>query len=124
MIEKYDLKEILKQIRNRQLTEQRVSMYDIEHASHAKREKWTETQTNELEELYRKILKAKKGIPHEQFDEWDLETFRIIEDILAERRADAVRKDIARMMELAGQHWAVDKKTWEQKKQAQKNLGK
>ena len=124
MTEKYDFKEILKQIRNRHLIEQRVSMYDIEHASHAKREEWAETQTNELEALHNKILKARKAIPDKQFDEWDLETFKIIEDILAERRADAVRKDIARMMELAGQHWAIDKKTWEQKQQARKNLGK
>lgn len=122
MIENCDMKEILEQLRNRPLNE-RVSMYDIEHASKAKREKWAETQTNELEELYSKILRARKDVPDEQFDEWDLETFKIIADILAERRADAVRKDIARIMELAGQHWGVDKATWEKKQQAQKKLG-
>ena len=124
MIDKCDIKEILKQLRNRPLNERRVSMYDIEHTSKARREKWAETQTNELEELYSKILRARKDIPDAQFDAWDLETLKIIEDIIAERRAEALRKDIARMMELAGQHWAVDKKTWEHKQLAQRNLEK
>ena len=123
MIENYDIKEILKQVRNRPLNE-RASMYDIKNASKAKRDKWAETQTNELEKLYGEILIARKDIPDAQFDAWDLETFKIIEDIIAERRAEAVRKDIARMMELAGQHWAVDKKTWEHKQLAQRNLEK
>lgn len=123
MIENCDIKEILKQLRNRPLNE-RVSMYDLQNASKDKRDRWAETQTNELEKLYGEILKARKDIPDAQFDAWDLETFKIIEDIIAERRANAVRKDIARMMELAGQHWGVDKKTWEQRQQAKKKLGK
>ena len=72
----------------------------------------------ELEELYAEISKARKNIPKETFDDWDNHCFEIIQKIIADRQAEKTRKQIARMMKLAGQHYGVDKEIW-LKRQAQ-----
>ena len=50
------------------------------------------------------------------WNDWDLEAFNIIGDIIADRRAVILRDEIARMMELSGQHYAMQKNQYYKKK--------
>ena len=101
---------------------ERISMYDLQNASPEKRQAWAEVKTDELEELYAEISKARKNIPKGTFDAWDNHCFEIIQKIIADRRANETRSQIARMMKLAGQHYGVDRELWLQRQAKLKQL--
>lgn len=101
---------------------ERISMYDLQNATPEKRQAWAEVKTEELEELYAEISKARKNIPKGTFDDWDNHCFEIIQKIIADRRADETRSQIARMMKLAGQHYGVDRELWLQRQAKLKQL--
>ena len=61
----------------KKITELRVSNIDVENASLAKRQRWVELQTEEVEKLYAEIQSKLKQIPKEQWTAWV--TYRFIE---------------------------------------------
>ena len=87
----------------------RVSNIDVENASPAKRQRWAELQTEEVEKLYAEIQSKLKQIPKEQWTAWDVESLKRVEAILGDRRADEIRKDIERIMELAGLSYGLER---------------
>ena len=101
---------------------ERFRMYDLQNATPEKRQAWAEVKTEELEELYAEISKARKNIPKGTFDDWDKHSFEIIQKIIADRRAIETRSQIARMMKLAGQHYRVDREIWLKRKAQLKQL--
>jgi len=110
----------------------RVAPMDLQNPSEAKRKAWAKYKTVELEELYASIAASKREIPEHKWNDWDLEAFNIIGehkwndwdleafniigDIIADRRAVILRDEIARMMELSGQHYAMQKNQYYKKK--------
>jgi hypothetical protein len=81
---------------------ERVSLLDIQSPTKAKLQRWADLQTEELETLYASMKEQLSSIPSDEWDDWDKESFKVIGDIVSKRRAEAVRQEIARMMELAG----------------------
>ena len=66
----------------KKITEMRVSNIDVENASLAKRQRWAELQTEEVEKLYAEIQSKLKQIPKEQWTAWDVESLKRVEAIL------------------------------------------
>ena len=107
----------------KQLNE-RVSLLDIPSPTKAKLERWHDLQTEELETLYASMKEQLSSIPSDEWDDWDKESFKAIGDIVSKRRADAVRQEIARMMELAGMSYGIQRVIHRRKASALKQLNK
>ena len=107
----------------KQLNE-RVSLLDIQSPTNAKLERWADLRTEELETLYASMKEQLSSIPSDALDDWDKESFKVIGDIVSKRRADAVRQEIARMMELAGMSYGVQRVIHQRKAAALKQLNK
>ena len=105
----------------KKITELRVSNIDVENASLAKRQRWAELQTEEVEKLYAEIQSKLKQIPKEQWTAWDNESLKRVESILGNRRADEIRKDIERIMELAGLSYGLERASYHKKQETQKS---
>jgi len=107
----------------KQLNE-RVSLLDIQSPTNAKLERWADLRTEELETLYASMKEQLSSIPSDEWDDWDKESFKVIGDIVSKRRADAVRQEIARMMELAGMSYGIQRVIHQRKASALKQLNK
>lgn len=107
----------------KQLNE-RVSLLDIQSPTNAKLERWADLRTEELETLYTSMKEQLSSIPSDEWDDWDKESFKVIGDIVSKRRADAVRQEIARMMELAGMSYGIERVIHQRKASALKQLNK
>ena len=107
----------------KQLNE-RVSLLDIQSPTNAKLERWADLRTEELETLYASMKEQLSSIPSDEWDDWDKESFKVIGDIVSKRRADAVRQEIARMMELAGMSYGIERVIHQRKAAALKQLNK
>jgi len=103
---------------------ERVSLLDIQSPTNAKLERWADLRTEELETLYASMKEQLSSIPSDEWDDWDKESFKAIGDIVSKRRADAVRQEIARMMELAGMSYGVQRVIHQRKAAALKQLNK
>jgi len=107
----------------KQLNE-RISLLDIQSPTKAKLQRWANLQTEELETLYASMKEQLSSIPSDEWDDWDKESFKVIGDIVSKRRAEAVRQEIARMMELAGMSYGVQRVIHLRKAAALKQLNK
>ena len=103
---------------------ERVSLLDIQSQTNAKLERWADLRTEELETLYASMKEQLSSIPSDEWDDWDKESFKVIGDIVSKRRADAVRQEIARMMELAGMSYGIQRVIHQRKASALKQLNK
>ena len=103
---------------------ERVSLLDIQSPTNAKLERWADLRTEELETLYASMKEQLSSIPSDEWNDWDKESFKVIGDIVSKRRADAVRQEIARMMELAGMSYGIQRVIHQRKASALKQLNK
>jgi len=103
---------------------EQVSLLDIQSPTNAKLERWADLRTEELETLYASMKEQLSSIPSDEWDDWDKESFKVIGDIVSKRRADAVRQEIARMMELAGMSYGIQRVIHQRKASALKQLNK
>ena len=103
---------------------ERVSLLDIQSPTKAKLERWADLRTEELETLYTSMKEQLNTLPSDEWDDWDKESFKVIGDIVSKRRAEAVRQEIARMMELAGMSYGVQRVIHQRKAAALKQLNK
>ncbi|MGC6452304.1 MAG: hypothetical protein ACON31_00120 [Candidatus Puniceispirillaceae bacterium] len=85
---------------------------------------WADTRTEELESLYASMREQISSIPSAEWDECDEESFKVIGDIVSKRRAEAVRQELARMMELAGVSYGIQRVIQQRKASARRRLNK
>lgn len=107
----------------KQLNE-RVSLSDNQSPTKSKLKKRADLRTEELETLYASMKEQLSSIPSDAWDDWDKESFKVIGDIVSKRRAEAVRQEIARMMELAGMSYGIERVIHQRKTSALKQLNK
>ena len=103
---------------------ERVSLLDIQSPTNAKLKRWHDLRTEELETLYASMKEQLSSIPSDEWDDLDKESFKVIGDIVSKRRAEAVRQEIARMMELAGMSYGIQRVIHQRKASALKQLNK
>ena len=97
----------------RKLNERSINYhYDIENASKEKRQRWEELKTEELEELFKELSDTLALLPKTQWNAWDMESLNKVKTILADRRANDVRQEIARIMELSGLSYALERQAF------------
>ena len=93
---------------------------DIENEAKGKKVKWEDMKTEELEKLFAELTISLKSTPQSSWTAWDDQSLKMVQKILTDRRADDVRRDIARILELSGLHYGIERQTF-QNKQARLN---
>ena len=101
----------------------RVSMYDIKNASREKREGWEQTQNNEIVAKANEVAAKASTIPSELMNAWDKESIRLAAELAAKDSLEQLRREIARILELAGEHYGISEKQFWQRYHARKSIG-
>jgi hypothetical protein len=100
----------------------RVSMYDIKNASREKREGWEQTQNNEIVAKANEVVAKASTIPNELLNAWDKESIRLAAELAAKDSLEQLRREISRLMELAGEHYGISEKQFWQRYHARKSV--
>tara|TARA_B110000444_G_C18261764_1_gene332279 strand:- start:24 stop:359 length:336 start_codon:yes stop_codon:yes gene_type:complete len=101
-----------------------LSLVDNQSPTPAKLKTWANARTEELENLYTSMREQLSNMPKDAWDDWDKQSFLTVGEIIAQRRADAVRQEISRMMELAGMSYGIERVIHQRKTSALKQLNK
>ena len=103
---------------------ERLSLVDIKSPTQAKLETWASAKTQDIEKIYASMQEQLSTIPENEWDEWDNHSLKMVGDIIAQRRAEAVRQEISRIMELAGMSYGIERVIHQRKVAALKQLNK
>ena len=57
-----------------------------------------------------------KQVDHDQLTDWDLETLRMIDDILMDEKVLKLRREIKTLMKSAGKDYEIEKELWQRRK--------
>lgn len=57
-----------------------------------------------------------KQVDRNQLTDWDLETFRMIDDILMDEKVLKLRREIKTLMKSAGKDYEIEKELWQRRK--------
>ena len=74
-----------------------------------KRDEMMKATNSNITTKLKDIITKSKQIPKDQFDAWDKASLQKAIEINAEAEMEALRIEIARLMELAGVHYGVEK---------------
>ena len=97
----------------------RVSMYDMKTATRAKRDGWEETKNKELVSKAKEVVAKAQNIPAQLLTAWDKESLRLVSELADRDSVEQLRREIARIMELAGEHYGISKELFWKRHHAQ-----
>ena len=70
----------------------------------------------ELRSNAESIKSSLKHINRSQLSDWDLETLRMIDDILMDEKVLKLRREIKALMKSAGKDYEIEKELWQRRK--------
>lgn len=97
----------------------RVSMYGIKTASRTKRDGWEKTNNKQIVAAANEVVAKAKNIPDELMDLWDKESIKLTAELADKDSLEELRRQIARIMELAGEHYGISKELFWKRHHAQ-----
>ena len=71
---------------------------------------------HELQSNAEDVKTSLKQINRDQLTDWDLETLRMIDDILMDEKVLKLRREIKSLMKSAGKAYEIEKKLWQRRK--------
>ena len=71
---------------------------------------------HELQSHAEKVKTSLKHLDRNQLTDWDLETLRMIDDILMDEKVLKLRREIKSLMKSAGKDYEVEKELWQRRK--------
>ena len=80
-----------------------------------RRDKVTQRQ-QEIRSNTQSIQTSLKHLDRNQLTDWDLETLRMIDDILMDEKVLKLRREIKTLMKSAGKDYEIEKDLWQRRK--------
>ena len=71
---------------------------------------------NELRSHAEDIKTSLKHLDRNQLTDWDLETLRMVDDILRDEKVLKLRREIKTLMRSAGKDYEIEKEIWQRRK--------
>ena len=71
---------------------------------------------HELQSNAEDVKTPLKHIKRNQLTDWDLETLRMIDDILMDEKVLKLRREIKSLMKSAGKDYEIEKELWQRRK--------
>lgn len=102
------------------------SPYDIEqmYSDPSRLKKIRATQGKELHTKAAEVLAKAKQLPPDSLDAWDNASLEQVAELATKREVEELRQAIARVMELAGEHYGVNKEVFWKRYHAQRKAGR
>ena len=73
-------------------------------------------QQQELRSYAADVKTSLKHLDRDQLTDWDLETLRMIDDILMDEKVLKLRSEIKTLMKSAGKDYEIEKELWQRRK--------
>jgi len=73
-------------------------------------------QQHELRSNAEDVKASLKQVDHDQLTDWDLETLRMVDDILMDEKVLKLRREIKALMKSAGKDYEIEKELWQRRK--------
>ncbi|XXK36103.1 hypothetical protein ACMAY8_07765 [Rhodobacteraceae bacterium nBUS_22] len=70
----------------------------------------------ELRSYAEDVKTSLKHVDRNQLTDWDLETLRMVDDILMDEQILTLRREIKSLMKSAGKDYEIEKELWQQRK--------
>ena len=71
---------------------------------------------HELQSHAENVKTSLKQVDHDQLTDWDLETLRMVDDILMDEKVLKLRREIKALMKSAGKDYEIEKELWQRRK--------
>ena len=71
---------------------------------------------HELQSHAENVKTSLKQVDHDQLTDWDLETLRMVDDILMDEKVLKLRREIKSLMKSAGKDYEIEKELWQRRK--------
>ena len=71
---------------------------------------------HELRSNAENVKTSLKQVDRNQLTDWDLETLRMIDDILMDEKVLKLRREIKTLMKSAGKDYEIEKELWQRRK--------
>ena len=71
---------------------------------------------HELQSHAENVKTSLKQVDHVQLTDWDLETLRMVDDILMDEKVLKLRREIKTLMKSAGKDYEIEKELWQRRK--------
>ena len=71
---------------------------------------------HELQSHAKDVKTSLKHLDRNQLTDWDLETLRMIDDILMDEKVLKLRREIKSLMKSAGKDYEIEKELWHRRK--------
>ena len=71
---------------------------------------------HELRSHAEDVKTSSKHLDRNQLTDWDLETIRMIDDILMDEKVLKLRREIKSLMKSAGKDYEIEKELWQRRK--------
>ena len=79
-------------------------------------ETWLTSGSMNSDQTQRDVKTSLKQVDHDQLTDWDLETLRMIDDILMDEKVLKLRREIKALMKSAGKDYEIEKELWQRRK--------
>ena len=89
---------------------------ELNNVRSAYRRDMVKQRQHELKSNAEDVKTTLKQIIRDQLTDWDLETLRMIDDILMDETVLKLRREIKSLMKSAGKNYEIEKELWQRRK--------
>ena len=98
------------------MTNRRILPNELNNVRSAHRRDIVNQRQHELQSRAEDVKTSLKHINRNQLTDWDLETIRMIDDILMDEKVLKLRREIKALMKSAGKDYEIKKELWQRRK--------
>ena len=98
------------------MTKQPMLPSELNNVRSAYRRDMINQRQHELRSNAESIKTSLKHLDRNQLTDWDLETLRMIDDILMDEKILKLRREIKALMKSAGKDYEIEKELWQRRK--------
>ena len=89
---------------------------ELNNVRSAYRRDMIKQRQHELRSNAENVKTSLKQVDRNQLTDWDLETLRMIDDILMDEKVLKLRREIKTLMKSAGKDYEIEKELWQRRK--------
>ena len=98
------------------MTKRPMQSCELNNVRSAYRRDMVKQRQHELKSNAEDVKTSLKQINRDQLTDWDLETLRMIDDILMDEKVLKLRREIKSLMKSAGKNYEIEKELWQRRK--------
>jgi len=89
---------------------------ELNNVRSAYRRDMVNQRQQELRSNAEDVKTSRKQVDHDQLTDWDLETLRMVDDILMDEKILRLRSELKSLMKSAGKDYEIEKELWQRHK--------